>query len=47
VCGEAVDHQAVMALMNRSPKSTANCTFAMFHSRGDIFRSFSDRFKIR
>ncbi len=24
VCGEAVDHQAVMALMKRSPKRTAN-----------------------
>ena len=47
VCGEAVDHQAVMALMKRSPKSTANCAFAMFHSRGGIFHSFSDRFKIR
>ena len=47
VCGEAVDHQAVIALMKRSPKSTANCAFAMFHSRGGIFHSFSDRFKIR
>lgn len=47
VCGEAVDHQTVMALMKRSPKSTANCAFAMFHSRGGIFHSFSDRFKIR
>ena len=47
VCGEAVNHQAVMALMKRSPKSTANCAFAMVHSRGGIFHSFSDRFKIR
>ncbi|EQA97205.1 hypothetical protein L286_23025 [Sphingobium sp. HDIP04] len=47
VCGEAVDHQAVMALMKRSPKSTANWAFAMFHSRGGILHSFSDRFKIR
>ena len=47
VCGRAVDHQAAMALMKRSPKSTANCAFAMFHSRGGIFHSFSDRFKIR
>lgn len=47
VCGEAIGHQAVIALMKRSPKSTANCAFAMFHSRGGIFHSFSDRFKIR
>ncbi|PZU62848.1 hypothetical protein, partial [Sphingobium sp.] len=25
VCGRAVDHQAAMALMKRSPKITANC----------------------
>ena len=36
-----------MALMKRSPKITANCAFAMVHSRGGIFHSFSDRFKIR
>lgn len=47
VCGRAVDHQAAMALMKRSPKITANCAFAMVHSRGGIFHSFSDRFKIR
>jgi hypothetical protein len=45
VCDEAVDHQAVMALMKRSPKSTANCAFAMFHSSGGIFHSLSDRFQ--
>ncbi|WP_214442679.1 hypothetical protein, partial [Sphingobium yanoikuyae] len=44
VCGRAVDHQAAMALMKRSPKITANCAFAMVHSRGGIFHSFSDRF---
>ncbi|WP_218964293.1 hypothetical protein, partial [Sphingobium sp. IP1] len=36
VCGRAVDHQAAMALMKRSPKITANCAFAMVHSRGGI-----------
>ncbi|TCU49269.1 hypothetical protein EDF58_1321, partial [Novosphingobium sp. PhB57] len=25
MCGQAVDHQAAMALMKRSPKITANC----------------------
>jgi transposase len=47
VCGRAVDHQAAMALMKRSPKMTANCAFAIVHSRGGIFHSFSDLFKIR
>ena len=47
VCGRAVDHQADMALMKRSPKITANCAFAIVHSRGGIFHSFSDLFKIR
>ena len=43
----AVEHYVAMALMNRSPKMTANWAFAMVHSRGGIFHSFSDRFKIR
>lgn len=47
VCGRAVEHYAAMALMKRSPKMTANCALAMAHSRGGIFHSFSDRFKIR
>ncbi len=47
VCGRAVEHYAAMALMKRSPKMTANWAFAMDHSRGGIFHSFSDRFKIR
>jgi hypothetical protein len=47
VCGRAVEHYAAMALMNRSPNITANWAFAMVHSRGGIFHSFSDRFKIR
>ena len=47
VCGRAVEHYAAMALMKRSPKRTANCALAMDHSRGGIFHSFSDRFKIR
>ncbi|SEK00434.1 hypothetical protein SAMN05518849_12541 [Sphingobium sp. AP50] len=47
MCGEAVDHQAVMALMKRSPRSTAKSAFAMLHSRGGIYHSFSDWFKIR
>ncbi len=47
VCGRAVAHYAAMALMNRSPKMTANCALAMVHSRGGIFHSFSDRFKTR
>ena len=38
---------AAMALMKRSPKMTANCALAIAHSRGGIFHSFSDRFKIR
>ncbi len=47
VCGRAVEHYAAMALMKRSPKMTANWALAMDHSRGGIFQSFSDRFKIR
>jgi hypothetical protein len=47
VCGQAVEHYAAMALMKRSPKMTANWALAMVHSRGGIFHSFSDRFKIR
>lgn len=47
VCGRAVEHHAAMALMKRSPKMTANRALAMVHSRGGIFPSFSDRFKIR
>jgi hypothetical protein len=47
VCGRAVEHYAAMALMKRSPKMTANWALAMDHSRGGIFHSFSDRFKIR
>ncbi len=43
----AVEHYAAMALMKRSPKMTANWALAMDHSRGGIFHSFSDRFKIR
>jgi para-nitrobenzyl esterase len=35
---------AAMALMKRSPKMTANCAFAMDHSRGRVFHSFSDPF---
>lgn len=47
VCGRAVEHYAAMARMKRSPKMTANWALAMDHSRGGIFHSFSDRFKIR
>ena len=47
VCGRAVEHYAAMARMKRSPKMTANCALAIDHSRGGIFHSFSDRFKIR
>ena len=47
VCGRAVEHYAAMARMKRSPKMTANWALAMVHSRGGIFHSFSDRFKIR
>ena len=36
-----------MALVKRSPKMTANWAFAMIHSRGPIFHSFSERFKTR
>lgn len=47
ICGWAVEHYAAMVLMNRLAKMTANWAFAMFHSSGGIFHSFSDRFKIR
>jgi hypothetical protein len=47
VCGRAVEHYAAMALIKRSRKMTANWALAMDHSRGGIFHSFSDRFKIR
>ena len=47
VCGGAVEHYAVLALMKRSPKITANWAFAMVHSRGGILHSFSDLFKTR
>jgi hypothetical protein len=47
VCGRSVKHYAAIALMKRSPKITANWALAMDHSRGGIFHSFSDRFKIR
>lgn len=47
VCGRAVEHYAAMARMKRSPKITANWALAIDHSRGGIFHSFSDRFKIR
>ena len=43
----ALQELAAMALMKRSPKMTANCALAMVHSRGGIFHSFSDRFKMR
>ena len=43
----AIEHYAAMARMKRSPKMTANCALAMDHSRGGIFHSFCDRFKIR
>jgi hypothetical protein len=46
LCGRAVEHYVAMALMKRSPKMTANWALAMDHSRGGIFHSFSDRFKI-
>ena len=47
MCERADAHYAAMALMKRSPKMTANWAFAMVHSRGGIFHSFSERFKIR
>jgi hypothetical protein len=47
VCGRAVEHYAAMARMKRSPNMTANWALAIDHSRGGIFHSFSDRFKIR
>jgi hypothetical protein len=47
VCERAIERYAAMALMKRSPKMTANCAFAMDHSRGGILHSFSERFKIR
>ena len=36
-----------MAFVKRSPKMTANCAFAIAHSQGAIFHSFSARFKTR
>ena len=47
VCGRRVAHQAAMARVKRSPKMTANWALAMVHSRGGIFHSFPERFKIR
>lgn len=47
VCGPAIEHNAAMALIKRSPKMTAICTLAMGRSRGGIFQAISDRFKIR
>lgn len=47
MCRWAVEQDAAMALMKRSPKMTAKWALAMDHSRGGIFHSFSDRFKIR
>jgi hypothetical protein len=47
VCDRAVEHYAAMALMKRSPKMTANWAFAIDHSLGGIFHSFSERFKIK
>ena len=47
VCGRAVKHYAAMALMKRSPNRTANWVLALDNSRGGIFHSFSDLFKIR
>lgn len=47
VCERAVSIYAPMARMKRSPNRTANCAFAIDHSRGGIFHSFSCRFKIR
>ena len=47
VCGRAVKHYAAMALMKRSPNRTADWVLALDNSRGGIFHSFSDLFKIR
>jgi hypothetical protein len=47
VCWRAVKLYAAMALMKRSPKRMANWAFAIAHSRGGIFHSFSVRFKTR
>ena len=47
MCGRAVKHYAAMALMKRSPNRTANWVLALDNSRGGIFHSFSDLFKIR
>ena len=47
MCGRASDDIQAMARVNRSANRTANCAFAMAHSRGGIFHSFSERFKTR
>lgn len=39
--------QALMAFVKRSPNMMAICALAAVHSRGDIFQSFSARFKTR
>jgi len=46
VCGGAVEHQAI-ALVKRSPKTTANWAFAMAHSLAGMVHSFSALFKTR
>lgn len=45
--GWRVEDQAAMAFVKRSPKMTANCTFAIAHSRCAIFHSLLARFKTR
>jgi len=47
VCGRAVEQNAAIALMKRSPNKTANSAFALDHSGGGILHSFSERFKMR
>ncbi len=45
--GGRLDITPPWPLMKRSPNRTANWALACDHSRGGIFHSFSDRFKIR
>lgn len=39
MCGRAVEHDAAMALMKRSPNRTANWALAMDHARGTALNS--------
>lgn len=47
VYGRRIEPYQAIAFMKRSPKMTGIWVFAIAHSRGGIFHSFSDLFKTR